>query len=85
MLVLLFQGTLRLFFVRLMEHVETVLVKSKFLSVGFNALTLNCRKMSVRYWEGKCLSDLVVMPCDHYALFHLSRVPIFLVVERGWC
>ena len=60
-------------------------MKSKFVSVGFNAVTLNCRKMSVRYWEGRCLSDLDAMPCDRYALFHLSIFPMLLVVGRGRC
>ena len=60
---LLFKGILHHWFVRLMWHVKSVLVKSNVVSLGFD-MTSKSLGMSVRFWEGGRFVDLEMLQRD---------------------
>ena len=56
-----------------MLHVRSVLVKSKYESIGFS-MTPKFRKMSLRMWEGGRLLDLAMLRRDQDALVVASQL-----------
>ena len=60
---LLFQGIRHQCSIRLMWHVKSVLVKSKFVSVAFS-VTSKYLRMSLRFWDGGCLLELDMLLYD---------------------